>query len=110
MPSRPIEQTIHLVERAQASDETAMAELRRSGVFVYLKDTESALFERIMRRGLPAFLPESDPAGAFHEMYLRRDGIYADQAEIIVEVDNLDADSAYRRILSAVRERINGGQ
>ena len=60
-----------------------------------------------MRHGLPAFLPESDPAGAFHEMYLRRDELYAGYADVTVDVENLDADSAYGKLTRAIQERID---
>ncbi len=73
-------------------------------LIVYLRDGEARLFERIMRGGLPAFLPKDDPSAAFHELYLRRDALYRRLADVEIDIDGAEADEAYSRLRTVVLE------
>ena len=84
-------------------NERAMNAIVGHGVLVYINDTEDRLFERIMKRGRPAFLPEEDPERAFHELYQKRHLIYADFADAIAQIDGA-RDEAYARLLTTIWE------
>jgi len=87
----------------------AMEELRGAGLLVYLRDTEERLYDRIMRRGRPAFLPESDPEEAFHRLFVRRDELYASAADMIIDIDGLDEDQSYSRLRTPIVEKFHAG-
>lgn len=86
----------------------ATAMLRDLGWFVYLRDSEERLFERMTRTGLPAFLSSEAPEADFHRMFVRRDELYESICDLIVEIDGLDIEEAYSRLQSVVMEHIDG--
>ena len=87
----------------------AMNELSDAGIFVYLCLSSDTLFERIMRKGLPAFLPEDDPESAFRELYDRRHALYMRYADVVAEIDRMHPDDAYSRLQSTIGEFIDAG-
>jgi shikimate kinase len=87
----------------------AMSRLAKAGVVVYLRDAERRLYERIMRGGRPAFLPAEAPEAAFHELFESRDALYREYAQVIVEIDRLDLDAAYSRLILRIEEHIDVG-
>ena len=81
---------------------SAMEQLKGSGTLIYLQDDEQVLYNRIMKRGRPAFLPEDDPKSAFHELFVRRHNLYHEFADHVADVSGntiLDAFEVLRRLL-----------
>ena len=87
----------------------AMSAIAGAGTLVYLCDKEEILFERIMQRGRPAFLPESNTAAAFHEIFARRDLLYRRYADVIVELDGASKTEAYELLVNTLSEKNNAG-
>lgn len=85
----------------------AMGELSDAGILVYLRLSAETLFDRIMRKGLPAFLPEDDPESAFRELYDRRHVRYMGYADVVAEIDGMSPDDAYSRLQSVISEYID---
>ena len=86
----------------------AMKSIIGAGILVYLHDRESVLFERIMKRGRPAFLPEDNPESAFHELYVRRHELYLGYANVTVEIDGRHIDEAYELLRASLHGHIEG--
>ncbi len=84
-------------------NEVAMQAIVGHGVLVYINDSEDRLFERIMKRGRPAFLPEANPEVAFHELYQKRHLLYSRYADAIAQIDGA-RDEAYARLLTTIWE------
>lgn len=84
-------------------NERAMDAIVGHGVLVYINDSEERLFERIMKRGRPAFLPEEHPEIAFHALFQKRHLLYAEYADAIAQIDG-ERDEAYARLLTTIRE------
>lgn len=85
-----------------ADNQNALRELTHLGVPVYLYESESVLFRRIMSRGLPPFLDAKAPEKSFHELYIRRDRIYRETASLIVDLHGCDIPEALARFNNAV--------
>ncbi|MDC7221076.1 MAG: shikimate kinase [Spirochaetales bacterium] len=73
-------------------NEEAMNILREEGSIVYLSVPEETLYERIMAGGRPPFLSEETPREDFHEVYLRRDALNREMADLIVNLNESDAE------------------
>ena len=69
-------------------NQRAMTHLDASGVFLYLVQQEQILYRRIIAGGIPPFLDCADPAASFHELFLRRDALYRQRADCIVDIVN----------------------
>jgi shikimate kinase len=65
----------------------AMDMLQGEGNIVYLYVPEDTLYERIMAGGRPPFLSEETPREDFHEIYLRRDQMNRDIADLIIDLN-----------------------
>ena len=76
----------------------AMELLQISRPIVYLYDDPAILYERIIRRGVPAFLDQSDPETSFRQIADRRDQIYRTQADAVITVTGLSVEQAARQI------------
>ena len=71
----------------------------------------NVLIERILAKGMPAFLDPDDPRGSWHAIYERRDAIYSQMADIIVplgEYGDKAATAAF--ILSSIMENCDNGR
>ena len=89
-----------------ASDNTPlMEEMKRSGTIIYLRRKEEDMLPIILRHGIPAFLDEKDPAASFHALYSRRDRIYMEKADHIIELGAYgDKDQTEEMILRSLKE------
>lgn len=57
------------------------------GFIVYLKRDERILLDRILlKNGVPPFLDPDDVEGSFHEIYLRRNEIYDEYSDLVIEL------------------------
>jgi shikimate kinase len=81
-----------------------MSIIRGLGVFVYLSESADALFERIIKKGLPAFLSPHNPAADFRALYARRDPLYRKAAHVIVELNGAGPEESYSLLTNAINE------
>jgi len=79
------------------------------GVVVYLRLGIDELFERVKRNGLPPFLHPADPAGHFADMFAAREPHYLRLADLVVDVDDLDADAVVDLLARRIKEYTHGG-
>ncbi len=86
----------------------ALAPLSTTGYLVYLAVEARILFERIMRRGKPAFLTSDQPFEEFLLIYERRDRAYRALATTIVDVDGLSIEEALTKLLEEWRRLFPG--
>ena len=82
----------------------AMDELKSAGLFVYLREDEDILYRRVMKNGIPPFLPATDPKGGFHELYGRRHPLYLDAADLVVKKNDTSVHDALETLISSLRE------
>ncbi len=68
-------------------NDEAMSLLREEGSVVYLYLPEELLYGRIMAKGRPPFLSEEHPREDFHEIYLRRDSLNRQIADLVINLD-----------------------
>ncbi len=68
-----------------ADNEKALDVLSPSVCFVYLRESESVLYERFMGGGRPAFLPEDNTREAWARIYMRRDKCYLRRAFAVID-------------------------
>lgn len=83
-------------------NEAAMDALKESGLKVYLKNSFEALYVRIMKKGVPAFLSPDDPRGSFERLYVRRTALYERAADLVVDLEGLDLDAAFSRLVASL--------
>lgn len=82
----------------------AMEILRPSGVLVYLGEQPDVLYDRMVSRGLPAFLSPDTPRDDFERLYRRRDPMYRTQAEVVVELHGAGTEEALGRLIDSLKE------
>jgi shikimate kinase len=68
-------------------NEEAMSLLRQEGSVVYLYLPEELLYGRIMAGGRPPFLSEETPREDFHEIYLKRDALNRELADLVIDLN-----------------------
>ena len=81
------------------------------GLLIHLVDTYETLVERVLRRGIPAFLDTDDVRVArerFRELYDRRIAQYERIADITVRLDGLAVDAAIDAVATAIEEHNRG--
>lgn len=70
-----------------AADNARLMDLMAaSGTIVYLRRSEDALLERVLRKGIPPFLDRDDVTGSWHRIFIRREEVYLKAADIVVEL------------------------
>ena len=70
-----------------AADNKALMDLiASSGTLVYLQRDEDLLLKRMLTHGIPAFLDADDVEASFHRLFVRRDGIYREYADVIIDL------------------------
>lgn len=57
-----------------------------SKLWIYLKEEEQILFNRIAAGGIPPFLNRDRPRDSWHEIYERREKLYEKKASIILDL------------------------
>lgn len=88
----------------------ALALISRSGYLVYLYVDADILYERIMRRGTPAFLTTENPKEEFEELFRRRDAAYRSSSDLVVELTGLGVPEAQQQVDTELRRHISGWQ
>ncbi len=84
-----------------------MKTIGERGKVIYLSRPEKTLLAKVLEKsGVPAFLDRDDVEGSWHRVYIRRDRIYTDSADIRIELgDYRDKEETMESILSCLRER-----
>ncbi|TVR73022.1 MAG: shikimate kinase [Spirochaetaceae bacterium] len=70
---------------------------------VYLHDEPRLLYQRFIRRGIPAFLDQDDPLASFMRLVERRDRVYRELADQVITVSGRSIEQTARDILKLVR-------
>ncbi len=83
-------------------DASNRALMRRSGVVVWLRAAVETLAERVGDGGSHRPLLDGDPLGGLHELDAVRRPLYAAVADIVVDVDQLDAPAVADRVLATM--------
>ncbi len=100
--------TVAALGGGTVDNHAAMEIVRPHGIVVFLREREEILFDRIMKGGLPAFLPENSPRQAFHALFERRDAACLEYADIIMDLRDRDRSDRFvsERSLQATLERL----
>ncbi|SIP96934.1 shikimate kinase [Alkalispirochaeta americana] len=76
----------------------AMELLEQCRPILYLWTDPEVLFERISAGGIPPFLDPQDPRGSFLRLADRRDRLYRQKADHVVDLSDLTVDEAVKAI------------
>ena len=89
-----------------ASDnDRLLRRIRKEGHLIYLHRREDDMLPVILKDGIPPFLDENDPMGSFHELFSRRDRIYRENADLIIDLGPYrDMDDTYNVIEAHLKE------
>ena len=82
----------------------SLALLKEMGVFVYLHEKPKILYDRILSRGLPPFLDNSNPWESFLTLYKRRDALYRQEAAFTLELNGASAEEGSDRLIIMLQE------
>lgn len=91
-------------------NDRAFTALEAHGIFVYLYVEMNELFRRISQTGRPAFLSSNDPKQEFMRLARRRDEVYRERADLIVDLDTLHYTAALDRLEQHLEEHHLGRQ
>jgi shikimate kinase len=80
----------------------ALVLLERVRPVVYLWNFPENLYRRAVRDGVPAFLDAADPRGSFLALAHRRDRLYRNIADTIVDISDASVEEAANIILEAL--------
>lgn len=80
----------------------AMRHLEGNGIFLYLVQDEATLFGRILAGGLPPFLDTEDPRATFGELFRRRDAMYRERADRLVDIRNMAIADALTAVVQSI--------
>ena len=65
------------------------AYLKELGISIYLKNSLPVLYQRILKRGVPAYLDQSDPFAHLEEIAQERIPIYESHCQYTIEAENV---------------------
>ena len=89
-----------------ADNSAAMQLAAYYGDMIYLKVREPILLDRILRGGLPPFLQGDDsPEDLFHRLYRRRDTLYSQYADFIVQLPGQPLEKNRILVYSLLKEQ-----
>lgn len=67
------------------SDNTKLMEdLKNTGYIIYLERDEKDILPIILKDGIPPFLDDNNVEDSFHQLYIRRDSIYKEYADLTI--------------------------
>lgn len=91
-----------------AADNTSLLDSIKSeenSVLIYLWREESLILPRILKDGIPPFLDRNNIEGSFHELYTRRDAVYRETADLIIDLGGYDdKESKVNLIITSLKE------
>jgi len=94
-----------------ADNALLMEYLKSKGKIIYLTRPEELLLEKILEKnGIPPFLDAQDVKGSFHTLFLRRDGIYTQYADLIIDLGPYGAkEETLKKVLNELSKEIENG-
>jgi len=84
--------------------ESAHATLSGAGTIVYLRGDLTRVWQRVLRRGIPAYLSDAEPERKFMELARRREQRFLDLADLVVELGGNSSENATVRVDQALQE------
>ena len=91
-----------------AADNTTLLDSikkEKNNVLIYLWREESLILPRILKDGIPPFLDSNNVEGSFHELYVRRDAIYRERSDLIIDLGKYDdKENKVNMIITSLRE------
>lgn len=81
--------------------------LKEIGILVYLKNDRKVIFERVLRKGAPAYLDPDDLYGSFIKMAQKREPVLEAAADRIIHTGSMTPDEIAEKIIE-VCEGNNG--
>lgn len=85
----------------QESAETALS---GAGTIVYLREDLARVWDRVIRRGVPAYLSSANPRAEFMELARWREQRFLSLADLVVELGGSSAEDAALRVDQALQE------
>ncbi len=85
--------------------------LKSEGKIIYLTRPENLLLSKILEKnGVPPFLDENDVEGSFHLLFERRNAVYQQYADLMIDLGPYrDKDETLKEVLRKLdEEEING--
>jgi shikimate kinase len=79
--------------------------LKNSGILIFIKVNEDALYKRIILDGIPPFL-EGNPKENFHILFKEREQKYLDFADIVIEVQDSPIEETAKIIDAEIKKWI----
>ena len=76
----------------------------RDSDIVYIVVPIDALYARIMKGGLPAFLSPEHPYEDFAELYERRSSLMEKRSDISIHLGNIPIEESYKRVVGKLKE------
>lgn len=87
---------------------TLMKKAKDSGYVIYLYRDKEDIFPIMMNHGLPSFLDKENPRESFYALYSRRDTIYREYSDLIINLGPYgDKEITLDRIDKKIKERQN---
>lgn len=89
-----------------AADNAPLMQLmKKTGKIIYLKRNENEMLPVILKHGMPAFLDPEDVEGSFHKVYARRDAVYSEAADLVVDLGPYrDKEETARMLVEKLKE------
>ena len=87
-----------------ATNERISQLLKGMGLIVYLKVPEDELVARLQASELPSFVDRNDPVADFLDLCRRREPVYRQLADRVVELDALGVDQALDHLIHCIEE------
>lgn len=82
----------------------AMDLIKNEATLVYLYSPEELLYTRIMDGGRPPFLSEENPKEDFHNLFIKRDGLNRDQADLVIDLPSGSAEENVQAIWNFLKK------
>lgn len=83
-----------------------LALIKNEGKLIYLKRDEKDMLPVILEDGIPPFLDKDNPEKSFHDLYTKRDRIYNEHADLIIDLGPYgDKDKTLKLILAKLEEQ-----
>lgn len=94
-----------------ADNKPLMEFIKQEGKIIYLTRPEDMLLGKILEKsGVPPFLDENDVKGSFHRLFERRDMIYREYADLIIDLGEYrDKEATLKEVLREIEKEMDNG-
>lgn len=73
--------------------------LKTWGRIIYLKNRRGVIFDRLIKKGVPAYLDPDDPVGSFERLADKREKIFESAADFVFDTGSLTPDEVARHLM-----------